>query len=220
MNIFKRIDIDEIKLEHSSEETRVNPVSTRISLTNDFLVMSPLSRFIITPVVLNSVNSLYLPCDNIEALQVITREIAPHFQEMIKYKTLTNSNILLKSLRDDSKRMLEDSMGDKSEVDTFLQDLNPVKIKNDTPIGGDRHYYKVDLNKITPTPSSFFESIWDFWSNTFLFRQNAVYLTPSCWSMSDSFKEHITVRVMANYCNNIVVVINPKSNIIESLIIQ
>ncbi|WP_310550541.1 hypothetical protein [Paenibacillus glufosinatiresistens] len=222
MNFFTKIDSPKINLFQEENNTSEYSVLKRFISEGKSTFITPLVRFIITPLVLKTAKSLYLPCDNQKAYEIIMKELSPHFQTIIEYDSLQTKDILLQTVKENSVQMIIEMKNESSLWSKFITDLYQGETIAGLASEGNREYmyFEINLREVNAIQSPFTEFLWDFWSYTYLVRPGAVYLTPGQWEMDDHFGEHLAVRLLAGFCNQMIVAVHPETTSIHSLILR
>ncbi|MGJ7919281.1 hypothetical protein [Neobacillus sp. LXY-4] len=225
MDLFEEIVINDIeqdpiiKIRENNEQPKVVYEKLEIDEFSGQEIPS-ISQYLLAPFILVSSNGmLEIPIDDDKTLDIATKEIAPHFNKVVKITTDEKQvGIRLQNVRESSKIHFM-NLKENRKVNAIVNDI----YSEGTSSWGETFAakeFRVNLDLVRKTTNHDILSMWDFFEHTFVQAYGGMAIIPSGWSFDESFKERVAVQSFASVCNEMIVTVNSENNMITSVLIS
>ena len=182
--------------------------------------VSSIAQYLLAPFILVSSNGILdIPIVDDKTLDIIIKEIAPHFNKVVKITTNEKQAVIrLQHVREISKIHFM-NLKESRKVNAIVNDIYSEGTSNWGEIFTLKEY-RVNLELVRKTANHDILSMWDFFEHTFVQTYGWMAIIPSGWSFDESFKDRVAVQSFASVCNEMTVTVNSEKNIITSILIS
>lgn len=183
------------------------------------LIFSPLAQYFLAPFILIESNGILdIPFRSKFTYDKVLKEVATHFNKVIKITEDNQVTLSMQDVRESSKAYFLDLYNNNS-LNAIVTDL----FKNSSTGWGEifpAKEYKVNLEGVEKLVDHDIVTLWSFFKETFIINNGYFVLMPSGWAFDESFKDRIAVRTFAGMCNSMTITVNTESNTISSVFIN
>lgn len=152
-----------------------------------------------------------------KTLDIVIKEIAPHFNKVVKITTIEKQVIIrLQNVKESSKIHFL-NLREEGKVNAIVNDIYSELASSWGGLFTPREY-RVNLELVRKTANHDILPMWDFFKHTFVEAYGGMAIIPSEWSFDESFKDRIAVQSFASVCNEMTVTVNSEKNIITSIL--
>lgn len=225
MELFEEIVINVIgqdpiiKIRENNEHPKVEYEKVDIDEPSGQEISS-IAQYLLAPFLLVSSNGMLdIPIVDDKTLDIVIKDIAPHFDKVIK--TTTNeklTDIRLQNIRESSKIHFM-NLKEHRKINAIVNDIYSEGTSNWGETFTPKEY-RVNLDLIKKTTNHDIVSMWDFFEHTFVQAYGGMAIIPSGWSFDESFKDRVAVQSFASVCNEMTVTVNSENNFITSIFIS
>lgn len=182
--------------------------------------VSSIAQYLLAPFILVSSNGILdIPIVDDKTLDIVIKEIAPHFNKVVKITTNEKQAVIrLQHVREISKIHFM-NLKESCKVNAIVNDIYSEGTSNWGEIFTSKEY-RVNLELVRKTANHDILSMWDFFEHTFVQTYGGMAIIPSGWSFDEFFKDRVAVQSFASVCNEMTVTVNSEKNIITSILIS
>ena len=182
--------------------------------------ISSIAQYYLAPFILVSSNGILdIPIVDDKTLDIVIKDIAPHFNKVVKITTNEKlTDIRLQNVRESSKIHFM-NLKESRKINAIVNDI----YSEGTSHWGETFTpkeYRVTLELVRKTANHDILSMWDFFKHTFVQSYGGMAIIPSGWSFDESFKDRVAVQSFASVCNEMTITINSENNFITSILIS
>jgi len=223
--LFEEIVTDDIEhnaiieIRENNEQPKVE--YERLDIEEPFeQQISSIAQYFLAPFILVSSNGMLdIPIGDDKTLDIVIKEIAPHFNKVVKITTNEKQvDIRLQNARESSKIHFM-NLKENRKVNAIVNDI----YSEGTSSWGETFTpkeFRVNLALVRKTDNHDILSMWDFFEHTFVQASGGMAIIPSGWSFDESFKDRIAVQTFASVCNEMMITVNSENNFITSILIS
>lgn len=182
--------------------------------------ISSIAQFFLAPFILVSSNGMLdIPIVDDKILDIAIKEIAPHFNKVVKITTNEKQVVIrLQDVRESSKIHFM-NLKENRKVNAIVNDIYSEGTSNWGETFTPKEF-KVNLDLVRKTANHGILSMWDFFEHTFVQANGGMAIIPSGWSFDESFKDRVAVQTFASVCNEMMITVNSENNFITSILIS
>ena len=182
--------------------------------------ISSIAQYYLAPFILVSSNGMLdIPIVDDKTLDIVIKDIAPHFNKVVKITTNEKlTDIRLQNVRESSKIHFM-NLKENRKVNAIVNDI----YSEGTSSWGETFTpkeFRVNLDLVRKTANHDILSMWDFFEHTFVQTYGGMAIIPSGWSFDESFKDRVAVQSFASVCNEMMITVNSENNFITSILIS